>query len=331
MRRFDFSRFQEELYPSWERQFRREGGVGEFGYLAGAPTCSYGTTDILINRYTMNEWNLEESEKDSWAAVINRFQNDEGWYTKSHTNHHREHTTAYAIAALTLLGRRPARPLSWAAPIMQDSNSMERWLAGVTWSIIWPGSHVVSGVPAALAMTGEGNEPFYARYFDWLDREADPRSGFWCRGIVHRLGLIRRPTKHEMGGAFHMYYVYEFMKRPWRYPERIVDESLRLQHDNGLWDGTVTYCIDLDGLYCCTRSSRNAQGYRKDDVAVACQRYLATAERTLNDRDFLFSHYPNTHRLTGALSAIAECALFFPELVHTPRPWRQSLDVACYI
>ncbi len=331
MKQFDFSRFHEELYPAWERQFQRDGGIGEFGFLPGAPTCSYGTTDTLISRYTMNTLDLAEADRDAWASVINRFQDEQGWYTKTHTRHHREHTTAYAVAALTLLGRRPARPLAWAAPLIKDQQSMERWLAGVHWSIIWPGSHIVSGVPAALAMTGEGTDEFFSWYFDWLDREADPRSGFWCRGLVHRLAMIPRPTKHEMGGAFHMYYVYEYMKRKWRYPERIVDEALRLQHANGLWDGEVTYCIDLDGLYCCTRSSRNAGGYRKDDIAASCARYLETAERTLNDRDFLFAHYRNTHRLTGALSAIAECALFFPEMVRTPRPWRQSLDVACYI
>ncbi len=152
---------------------------------------------------------------------------------------------------------------------------MERWIERVNWSIIWPGSHVVSGVPAALAMTGGGTDEFFEWYFDWLDRSPpDPASGFWCRGIVHRLGKIPRPTKHEMGGAFHMYYVYEYFGRKWRYPERIVDHTLRLQHANGLWDSDVTYCIDLDGVYCLTRSSRNAGWYRKDDVYRACLRYL---------------------------------------------------------
>jgi Beta-galactosidase/beta-glucuronidase len=329
-RAFDFSRFQEELYPRWEAQFAR-GGTGEFGYLPGAQADSYGTTDTLISRYTMGELELSEKGKDEWAAVINRFQDDDGWYRKSHTNHAREHTTAYATAALTLIGRAPERPFAWAKPILRDGASMEAWIRGPHWSIVWPGSHVTSGVPAALAMTGEGSGDFFDWYFDWLDREADPRTGFWQRGLVHRLRLIRRPTKHEMGGAFHMYYVYERFGRPWLYPERIVDESLRLQHANGLWDKDAPYCIDLDGLYNSIRSSEKAGGYRRGEVREAARRFLAAAEGALNDRDFLFRSYPNTHRLTGALSAIAECARAFPELVRTPRPWRQSLDSAPYI
>ena len=327
---FDFTRFQEELYPAWEKQFS-SGGTGEFSYKPGGSTCSYGTTDMLISRYIINDLELSENEKDTWAAVINRFQNEKGWYDKSHTTHHKEHTTAYAVAALRLIGRMPGKPLFWGASILKERASMEKWINNVNWSIIWPGSHVVTGVPAALAMTGEGTEEFFKWYFYWLDQTADPASGFWCRGLVHKLGIIGKPTKHEMGGAFHMYYVYEFFGRQWKYPERIVDQTLRLQHANGLWDKDVTYCIDLDGIYCLTRSSRNAAGYRKDDVRSAVIRYLETAEKTLNDKDFLFSKYSNSHRLTGALEALAECQKFYPELVRTVKPWRESLDTACYI
>ena len=328
---YDFRRFQEELFPEWIRQFESGPVTGEYSFKIGGPTDSYGTTDMLISRWIIGELELSDPRKDEWASVINRFQRPDGWYRKTYTFHHREHTTAYAVAALTLIDRKPALPFAWAVPILADRASMERWIESVNWSIIWPGSHIVSGVPAALAMTGEGNDDFYEWYFDWLDRNVDPRSGFWCRGLVHRLGIIRRPTKHEMGGAFHMYYVYERFGRKWPYPERIVDHTLRLQHANGLWDSDVTYCIDLDGVYCLTRSSRNAGWYRRDDVYTACLRYLETAERILNDREFLFRRYRDSHILTGALAAVAECARFFPEIVRTARPWRQSLDTACFI
>lgn len=266
------------------------------------------------------------------GEVINRFHDPKtGWYKKSYTIHHREHTTAYAVAALALIDRKPLHPMKWKEPILASVKSMERWIEKINWSIIWPGSHVVTGVPAVLAMLGEGTDEFFNWYFDWLDKTADPVSGFWCRGLVHRLGIIGRPTKHEMGGAFHMYYVYEYMNRQWPYPEKIIDETLRLQHVNGLWDRDVTYCIDLDGIYNLTRSSRNAGGYRSSDIEAAVIRYLATAEKILNDKDFLFKKYTSSHILTGALAAIAECQKFYPELIVTEKPWRQSLDSACYI
>ena len=328
--RADFRLFQEELYPAWEKKFA-VGGTGEFGYLPGSHTCSYGTTDTLISRFTMGDLSLTEAEKDAWAAVINRFQQTDGWYGKSHTRHSRPHTTAYATAALTLIGRSPSRPFAWADAILRDRAAMEAWIRGPHWSLAWPGSHVISGVPAALAMTRAAPERFFDWYFDWLDREADAGSGFWLRGAVHRLGIIRTPTKHEMGGAFHMFYVYAFFRRPWQHAREVVDHALRLQHANGLWDRDIPYCIDLDGLYCAARSSRLAGGYRADDVRAAAEAFLSTTARVLNDPRALVRCYPNTHRLTGALSAVAECQRAWPELVRTARPWTQSLDIAPFI
>ncbi|MFW5861111.1 MAG: hypothetical protein ACOCWZ_02590 [Spirochaetota bacterium] len=331
-RAYDFTKFQEQVFPAWIRQFVSGEKTGEYSYKIGGPTSCYGTTDMLISRYIMDELDLTDSEKNQWASVINQFHDEKtGWYRKKYTMHHREHTTAYAIAALHLIDRKPLHELKWKDPILKDERSMEKWIEKVNWSIIWPGSHIVSGVPAVLAMTGEGTDEFYNWYFNWLDETADPHSGFWCRGLVHKLGIIGKPTKHEMGGAFHMYYVYEYFNRQWKYPEKIVDHTLRLQHENGLWDKDVTYCIDLDGIYCLTRSSRNAGGYREKNVLEAVVRYLAGAERILNNEDFFFKKYTNSHILTGALAAIAECQKFYPHLVKTTRPWKQSLDKACFI
>lgn len=332
---YDFRTFEREHLTKWIEQFRSGEGVGEFSWKMGGPTSLYGTTDILISTFILDDLLLFEEQRDEWANIINSFQDPKtGWYKKTYTMHYKEHTSAYAVAALNLIDRKPAHPLNWKNNILLSKKSMKRWISGdwrMLWSIIWPGSHVISGVPAILAMTEQGEKKFFTWYFDWLDLHADPNSGFYLRGIPHRFGLIREPTKHELGGAFHMYYIYEWFKRQWPYPEKIVDHCIRLQHKNGFWDKDVTYCIDLDGLYSMIRSSRNANWYRKNDVKQSVCRYLESASRTLNDQDFFFSNYTNTHVLTGALAAIAECQKWFPELVKTSQPWKQSLDYACYI
>jgi hypothetical protein len=148
---------------------------------------------------------------------------------------------------------------------------------------------------------------------------------------MHRTGLRPILSKEELGGAFHMHFIYEALGREWPLPERVVDAALQLQQPNGFWDGEVSYCIDLDGLWCLFRSSRNAGAYKSEEVRAACMRYLGRAEETLNDKDFVDASYDNSHRLTGALAAVAECALFNPEAVVTDRPWRVSLDKACFI
>lgn len=330
---FDFRKHQEEIYPEWVKQFKSGEGIGDYSYAIGGPTSLYGTTDVLFCRAIMNVLDLTGEEKDSWAKSINQFQKPEnGWYKKKYTwNHSKQHTTAYAVAALHLIDRRPAFDFAWKENLLANEKNMNRWIERIPWSIIWPGSHIVSGVPAILAMLGEGTEAFFDWYFDWLDREADPNSGFWCRGWVHKLGIISTPTKHEMGGAFHMYFVYEYLNRKWPYPKKIIDHSLRLQLPSGLWDKNVTYCIDLDGIYNMTRSNQIAGGYREDEIRKSCIRYLEAAELILNDRDYFFEHYTNTHILPGALGAIAECQKFYPELVKTSTPWVQTLDKACFI
>ena len=331
---FDFSIFQEEVFPDWKAQFKSGEGIGEFSYEKGGPTSLYGTTDMLISQYIIGDLdNLQQPEKNHWAAIINQFQDPKTRkFKKTYTHHYWEHTTAYATCALQLIDKKPKSPMAWADSIIMDKKHMRKWTKGskrAEWSVIWPGSHVWSGIPAILAMTGEGTDKFFNWYFDWFDKHVDKKTGFWRRGWLHKLG--KKPHPHDMFGAFHMYYIYEYFNKKWPYPEKIVDWTLKFQHDNGLWGPGTIYCRDLDGIYCLTRSSRNAEGYRRIEVKEAIISALATAEKQLNDRDWVFARYPNSHKLTGALSAIAECQKFYPDLVKTTKPWNQSIDKACYI
>jgi hypothetical protein len=274
-----------------------------------------------------------DAEREAWAGVINSFQKpSSGWYRKLYTwNHFKQHTSAYAVAALALIGRRPRCELKEVRQLLEQPQQWEGWMRRVPWSLIWPGSHIVAAVPAVAALLDYPHAEFMRWYFNWLDREADPATGFWCRGLVHRLNLIRRHTKHEMGGAFHMYYVYEYFDRPWRYPERVIDATLALQQPNGLWDGEVSYCIDLDGIYNLTRSARLAGDYRADDIRQSILRYLESTAALLNDRERFFPSYTNSHMLPAVLAALAEIQRSYPELVRTPQPWRQVIDEVCFI
>lgn len=324
---FDFTAFQESIYPAWERRFRSGPGDGEFSYKQGGPTSLYGSTDIVFCRAIMGLLPEDGAVRDRWASVINRFQDPAtGWYRKTYTHTHpREHTTAYAVSALTLLGGKPVHAMAWVPAMLASHAARRRWLRSVPWSIIWMGSHVLAGRPAIMEMTGTMTSEFRDWYFDWLNEHVAP-SGFWQRGIVHRLGIIRTPTKHEMGGAFHMHFLYEHARRAWRYPEAAIDHCLRLQQPNGFWDGETSYCIDLDALYVMTRSSRIAGGYRATEIRASAERYLESAAALFNEPDRVAAAYPVSHPLPGALAAIAECARTWPGLVKTSTPWVQTLD-----
>ena len=81
--KFDFTFFEETLFPRWEAQFRSGSKAGDFSFQKNGPTSLYGTADSLITRYILNQLALSESEKDEWATNINQFQDSKtGWYQK---------------------------------------------------------------------------------------------------------------------------------------------------------------------------------------------------------------------------------------------------------
>lgn len=332
--RFDFTSFETAIYPVWEEQFRISARPGDFSWKQPDTKASlYGTTDMVFNRFILNQLTLSQAERDVWAGIINSFQDPKtGWYKKRYTIHYKEHGTAYALAALKLLDRTPKYPLKFLDPILESQSTMEKWIKHISWSVIWLGSHVISGIPACMILSDYPNDhPFFSWYFNWLEQEVDPTSGFWRRGLYHKLKFWAPPSKHDLGGAFHMFYIYEALQKSWLYPKKIIDHTLRLQHKNGLWDKATPYCIDLDGLYSLLRSSRDAENYRQPEIYQAVVNFLRTTEQIFSHKSSVLTHYPRSHLLPGALAAIAECQRFYPELVHTSIPWQQSLDQACFI
>jgi len=79
------------------------------------------------------------------------------------------------------------------------------------------------------------------------------------------------------------------------------------------------------------RCYKQTNGYRENDIKEAIIRYLDYTIPTLNDRDFLFKRYNNTHKLTGCLEAIAEIYKFMPQLFDLTKPWIETLDIAPWI
>jgi hypothetical protein len=142
---------------------------------------------------------------------------------------------------------------------------------------------------------------------------------------------MKRLTKHELGGAVHYYWIYEFMKRSIPYPKKIIDSTLQLQNEFGLWDNRVSYCIDLDAIFCLLRCGGHVDDYRKEDVKEAIIKYLDYTIPCLNDKMFLYNQYISTHKLTGCLGAIAEIYRYMPELFDPSIKFIQSLDITPWI
>lgn len=335
--------FQEYLFD-WVDSFKIDQKTGNYTVLrTKAKPSLYGITDMVFNLSIPDQIEAffsshPNENKEGWISYIQSFQNpDTGWFKESLINygmHFKEHSTAFSIAALDLLGGRPNHPLK-IAERLNTRRKVENWLKKTPeWGLLyWPGSHRGGGLAASFATLGLDYYPhdkFFEWYFDWLDERADPEVGFWRLGWIHSLKKDKL-TKHELGGAVHYYWVYEFIGHPLPYPEKIIDATLRLQNDLGLWDGDVSYCIDLDAIFCLTRSCRQAGGYREEDIKKALEKYVSYTIPTLNDKKFLFSQYVSAHKLTGCLEALAEVQKFYPDLVKTASPWVETLDKTPWI
>jgi hypothetical protein len=277
---------------------------------------------------------IPDSVRGECISTLQAFQDPKtGWFTDTarRTMHFRQHTTAFAIAALTLLGAQPLHPLKFVEKISSKRN-LERWLSRWwLWAprLEWVGSHVGSGVAASIFMTDtQMPEGWWDWFFDWLDAHTDPNTGFWKHGLLH---TSRRSNFYDLGAAFHYYFFYVRLGRPIPYPENIIDATLLLQQPNHLWFGDVPYCPDLDAIYAMTRASEQAGGYRRDDIELAVRNYLDFVVPRINTRDYIFASYPHTHTMTGLVATLAEVQRFFPDVLQSPKLPSQILDVALYI
>jgi hypothetical protein len=214
----DFTGFERDIFTPWVAQFKSGPGVGDYSYFPGHPTSVYGSADTLMSRYILGQLNLTSAEADSWAATINSFQDAAtGLYLAQdfephhgppvlHTQDH-EHTTAFALAALTLIARKPAHPLALMLQLQANQTAWLPWLANTlpnpskrpadrgrplpSWD------HRSAGVYASLSMAGALDPAFADFFFGWLDQNADEATGYACASSMPYRGAPQVGSLHN--------------------------------------------------------------------------------------------------------------------------------------
>jgi hypothetical protein len=326
----------------------------------------YGMIDAVYTLYALDL--LAErtncSSREAWAAQILDCQDEKGWFSRRNLRGHpREHATAYAIAALKLLEVEPdeqyvarIRPIEAIKPILIDRDNFLRWIKWLDfrltpwdilnkklgWHYIWRGSHVGGGVPAIVGMTrglveewwpGQVElDEWFTWYFEWLDAHVNSETGYWQRAFWNL--FYRKPTLIDMGGAVHFFWIYEAMNWAFPYPEAVIESTLKLQKDNGLYRDRP-FCIDLDGNFCLIRSylqlSEERKSIYRDRVYNSAERNFEAIVKALTKKP-LEEIYDDSHGLPGALAALAECAkLSNFKYIDAIRNWHSPLDKAWWL
>ncbi len=323
----------EKVLPEYMAKFKSGLGVGDYSYRPGSKkTDLYGTTDMVYLLYTMNMMDtLTAAQKEEWAATIQKFQNPKtGLFGGNVTLHGAEHAAAYAVGALRILGAKPLYPMTSFVNKYGTPDKVEKLMRGLPWDAIWSGSHIGSGIPSALINTGAIGSDWTDAYFEWVDRETDPATGYVMLNSAG--GQKKKATRDELGGVFHFHYIYTYIGRPLVYPERLIDTTISLQLPNGLYDGDVPYCIDLDGVFEIIRAFRQLDGkYREADVKASVEKNLAAITERVNDREFVMTRYTDSHKIVGAIVALSEIQVLFPNMFETTRSLNQVLDFSPFI
>jgi hypothetical protein len=238
---------------SYRRWLGRDaGGLRDFGL------NPYGCADAANILYTIDRFPRGLDERHAFIETLQRLQDlDTGLFREE--THDPIHTTAHCIAALELFDARPLHPISGLAEY-RDPDAMENFLDGLDWEgNPWLESHRGAGLFAALVLADEVSVDWCERYFDWLDREADPRTGFFRKACVPELPRGAAGIFPHLAGTFHYLFNLEYGRRPLRHPEALVDTCLEIFEERLFPLGTTIGFAEIDWVYCLTRSLRQKE------------------------------------------------------------------------
>jgi hypothetical protein len=169
-----------------------------------------------------------------------------------------------------------------------------------------------AGVALCFAMAVDVGPEWFERYVGWLDKEADPKTGFWRKGVKCK----KAPA---LLGAYHQYLVYDRFRAALPYPEKALKTALSLQGKDGLYDADGPGWGDLAAVYVIDRAFRQS-GWNHANVRDA----LSAIARAVRDRidDVSFREKMMPRRMAGLVSLLALLSQALPGSVRARRPLR---------
>ncbi|XEC95965.1 hypothetical protein AB6A23_05200 [Paenibacillus tarimensis] len=286
----------------------------------------YGTADAAILLYTLGE--LPEAGgtgHNGMVTTIQRFQvQDSGLFPGA--GHHPIHGTAYAIAALELLDNKPLYPLTDLHGLKSRA-ALYDFMDGLDWvNRPWSESHKGAGIYAALVLAGEVDREWEDWYLNWLQQQADPVTGLWCRQAVY--ATDGAPLFHHLASSFHYLFNLNYRKRSMQYPDAWIDTCLALQASGQipLAAGELSF-VELDVLYTLI-SAASQTGHRAGELqdmmhTIGCHLLRSVEVLSAGPEAAVFE---DLHALCGTVCALALVQSILPEQVVADRLLLKVLD-----
>ena len=284
----------------------------------------YGCADAANILYTVGHFPSDPEERAAFVECLQGMQDPVTGLFYEDT-HDPIHTTAHCTAALELFDAKALYPCTGLREYTTREGLYSLLEDDRCWINAWPGSHRGAGILPSLVNTGMVDLQWKDWYFDWLWEHSDPEIGFVC------FGPKRSPMLRDyMCGGFHYLFNHESERRPFRYPEKIIDFCLELLAD---WKthqllGVRKACdfINIDVIYSVTRSMRQTD-HRFWECKAALETYAEAYVQLLLSIDYdSDDSFNDLHMLFGALCALAELQVCLPGKIRTSRPLKLVLD-----
>lgn len=299
---------------------------GHYAREVGAEVLEvYGTADMACVLHTLGRLEPDVGELDGWSAAFEALQDPtSGWFVERTPSHLPEHATAFAVAAMALIGLRPRHRLVALDPV-RSPDDFGRWLEGMDWrDWVYLESHRGAGVASLHHLLPEEAEPGWEEvYLRVLDRHLDPANG------MHGDGKPPGGDLDQVGGTFHHLFVLEHLGRPLDHAEARLRSVAGLQRDDGLWDPANPWWLTLDGVYLLGRAADEVPDEAGTARAAIARAVRAVGDRLCTDeaRRAAFGVDMGVHALTGVLTMFAEAQrVLGPDEVRTDVALRNVLD-----
>ena len=302
----------------------------------------YGSADLACVRWSLDDL-PPPADRARWVEVLGAFQDPRtGWFVeRGPATHVALHVTAYAVAALELLGAGPPHRLGFLDGLLApeqvgaflDARDWRDWayleshaVAGLA-SLVANAAALPPGAPAHVP--GGRADAFAAAWLAGLDARLDPASG------MHGEAKPPGGDLDQVGGTFHHAFCAEHWGSPVAHPRARIDAVLGLQRPDGLWDPANPHWLTLDGVWLVGRAleqtAADGEPHRADDVRAAVGRavdaVLAPLAGEAGRRAALLDADMGSHSLVAVVSLLAEARRCLgPDAVRTATPLRLVLD-----
>lgn len=313
---FSLATVREAVIGQCTRLLDSAGPYGCYRRGEGQRPDLYSSLDVALLRAIMGEdlqQTLTLSQREQWIGHINSYaknsfgQSTDGSYEDTF-GHSTLHANGMVIGALGVLGGKKRDPCRLYDPF-SALDDVADWLdKKIDWTNPWSESHKFWGGLHCYSLSSAVSPKWLAAVFCWLNENADPATGWWRKGIV-----AREPFAY-LGGAVHIFPIYEHHNQTFPYAESMLDSVIKMQTTTGCWhpEAHPFNYLNLDGLYTLVLARRWVPANRTSDILLAAQRFADTAVAYYRQKQqVLLADHP--HYLLALVSTFGLLQQLLPE------------------